>query len=115
MPEKQLLVMCDASELAAGYVFLINNYNNEDRKETLKITPTLLDQNSKCFSLEKVSLTMHAIEPPAMHLLLVSFGQILWGMQKLLFFRAEDKALTSFSRRNTFPLMLDSLESDTSN
>ena len=75
LPDKQLVIMCDASEHAAGYVLLIEDYADPSVKQTY--APVAF--GSKKFQGGQMSLTMYAKEFLAMHFAFDEFGHILWG------------------------------------
>ena len=68
--------MCDASELAAGYLFLLEDYS-EPNSGCLK-TYTLVAFVSKKFQAGQMSLTSYAIKILTMHFA-IEFGNFLWG------------------------------------
>ena len=65
LPEKQLVIMCDASEHAAGYVLLIEDYTEVNDTKTKAYAPVAF--GSKRFTTGQMSLTMYAKEFLAMH------------------------------------------------
>ena len=97
MPDRQLVIMCDASEHAAGYVLLIEDYADSPAKHTY--APVAF--GSKKFQGGQMSLTMYAKEFLAMHFAFDEFGHILWGAKKPIIVMTDNKALTRFFRRNT--------------
>ena len=72
LPDKQLMIMCDASEHAAGYVLLIEDYADPSAKQTY--APVAF--GSKKFQGGKMSLTIHAKDLLAMHFAFDEFGHI---------------------------------------
>ena len=69
--------MCDASEHAAGYVLLIEDYADPSAKQTYAVA-----FGSKKFQGVQMSLTMYAKEFLAMHFAFDEFGQFLWVTKK---------------------------------
>ena len=65
LPDKQLVIMCDASEHAAGFVLLIEDYteSNDDKKKTYASVAF----GSQRFTEGQMSLTMYAKDFLAMH------------------------------------------------
>ena len=68
LPDKQLVIMCDTSEHAAGYVLLIEDYADPSAKQTY--TPVAF--GSKKFQGGQMPLTMYAKEFLAMHSMILT-------------------------------------------
>ena len=64
LPDKQLVIMCDASEDAAGYVLLIKDYTETNDRPTESYAPVAF--GSQRFTEGLMSLTMYAKEFLAM-------------------------------------------------
>ena len=77
LPDKQLVIMCDASEYAAGYVLLIEDYTETNDGPTKSYAPVAF--GSQRFTESQMSLTMYAKEFLAMHFAFNEFAHILWG------------------------------------
>ena len=75
LPDKQLVIMCDASEHAAGYVLLIEDYSEPQSGSLKKYAPVAF--GFKNFQGGQMSLTMYAKEFLAMHFAFDDFGHIL--------------------------------------
>ena len=101
LPDKQLVIMCDASEHAAGYVLLIEDYteNNDEKKKTY--APVAF--GSQRFTEGQMSLTMYAKEFLAMHFAFDEFAHILWGVKKPTIVMTDNKALTRFFQSKRIP------------
>ena len=101
LPDKQLVIMCDASEHAAGYVLLIEDYteSNGDKKKTY--APVVF--GSQRFTEGQMSLTMYAKEFLAMHFAFDEFAHILWGVKKPTIVMTDNKALTRFFQSKRIP------------
>ena len=101
LPDKQLVIMCDASEHAAGYVLLIEDYteSNDDKKKTY--APVAF--GSQRFTEGQMSLTMYAKEFLAMHFAFDEFAHILWGVKKPTIVMTDNKALTRFFQSKRIP------------
>ena len=102
LPDKQLVIMCDASEHAAGYVLLIEDYADHSAKQTY--APVAFD--SKKFQGGPMSLTMYAKEFLAMHFAFDEFGHILWGAKQPIIVMTDNKALTRFFQAKHIPPFL---------
>ena len=94
LPDKQLVIMCDASEHAAGYVVLIEDYSETQSGSFKKYAPVAF--GSKKFQGVQMSLTMYVKEFLAMHFAFDEFGHILWGAKKPIVVMTDNKALTRF-------------------
>ena len=94
LPEKQLIIMFDTNEHAAGYVHLIEDYTDEEAGETNNFAPIAL--GSKRFTTGHISLAMYAKQISAIQLALDDFGPILWGTKKPIMVITDNKTLTSF-------------------
>ena len=92
LPDKQLVIMCDASEHAAGYVLLIGDYTETNDGPTKSYAPVAF--GSQRFTEGQMSLTMYAKEFLAMHFAFDEFAYILWGVKKPTIVMTDNKALT---------------------
>ena len=99
LPDKQLVIVCDANEHAASYVLLIEDYADPSTKQTY--APVAF--GSKKFQGGQMSLTMYAKEFLAMHFAFDEFGHILWGTKKPIIVMTDNKALTRFFQANHIP------------
>ena len=101
LPDKQLVIMCDASEHAAGYVLLIEDYteSNDDKKKTY--APVAF--GSQRFTEGQMSLTMYAKEFLAMHFAFDEFAHNLCGVKKPTIVMTDNKALTRFFQSKRIP------------
>ena len=101
LPEKQLIIMCDASEHAAGYVLLIEDYTTTEDGPTKAYAPVAFV--SQRFTEGQMSLSMYAKEFLAMHFAFEEFGHILWGLKKPTIVMTENKPLTRFFQAKQVP------------
>ena len=102
LPEKHSVLMCDASEHAAGYVLLIEDYCGPQGKSLKKYAPVAF--GSKKFQGGQMSLTLYAKEFLAMQSAFDKFGYILWGTNKPIIVIRDNKALIrSFHARHIPP------------
>ena len=62
LPDKQLVIMCNASEHAAGYVLLIEDYTDSDVVPMKSYVPAALGLQR--FTEDQMSLTMYAKKDP---------------------------------------------------
>ena len=101
LPDKQLVIMCDASEHAAGYVLLIEDYSEPQSGSLKKYAPVAF--GSKQFKGGQMSLTMYAKEFLAMHFAFDEFGHILCCAKKPIIVMTDNKALTRFFQAKHIP------------
>ena len=101
LPDKQLVIMCDASEHAAGYVLLIEDYTETNDGSTKSYAPVAF--GSQRFTEGQMSLTMYAKEFLAMHFAFDEFAHILWGVKKPTIVMTDNKALTRFFQSKRIP------------
>ena len=104
LPDKQLLIMCDASQHAAGYVLLLQDYTDSDIGPMKSYAPVA--SGSQRFTEGQLSLTMYAKEFLAMHFAFDEMALILWGMKKPTIVMTDNKALTRFFQSKKIPPML---------
>ena len=100
LPDKQLVIMCDASEHAAGYVLLIEDYSETQSGSLKKYAPVAF--GSEKFQ-GQMSLTMYAKEFLAMHFAFDEFGHIMWGAKKPIIVMTDRRALTRFFQAKHIP------------
>ena len=101
LPDKQMVIMCDANEDAAGYVMLIQDYTDSDFEPMKSYAPVAF--GSPMFTEGQVSLTMYAKEFLAMHFAFDKFADFLWGVKKPTIVMTDNKALTSFIQSKRIP------------
>ena len=101
LPDKQQVIMCDASEHAAGYVLLIEDYTETDDGPTKSYAPAAF--GSQRFTESQMSLTMYAKEFLAMYFAFDEFTHILWGVKKPTIVMTDNKALTKFFQSKRVP------------
>ena len=104
LPDKQLLIMCDASQHAAGYVLLLEDYTDSDVGPMKSYAPVA--SGSQRFTEGQLSLTMYAKAFLAMHFAFDEIALILWGMKKPTIVMTDNKALTRFFQSKKIPPML---------
>ena len=101
LPDKQLVIMCDASEHAAGYVLLIEDYTETNDGPTKSYAPVAF--GSQRFTEGQMSLTMYAKEFLAMHFAFDELAHILWVLKKPTIVMTDNKALTRFFQSKRIP------------
>ena len=79
-PKKRLVIFCDGSEHAAGYVLLTEDYTDTVEGTHKFYTPAAL--GSRQYTAGRMSLNMYAKEFLAMHLAFDELGHILCEVKK---------------------------------
>ena len=102
LPDKHLVIMCDASEHAAGYVLSIEDYSETQSGSLKKYAPVAFG-SKKFQGGGQMSLTIYAKEFLAMHFAFDEFGHILWGAKKPIIVMTDNKALTRFFQAKHIP------------
>ena len=78
LPNKQLVLMTDASFTAAGYVILIED--DPDQKYTsVKKSYAPIAYGSSTFTPSQLKMSIYAKEFLAIHYAIQEFGHIFWG------------------------------------
>ena len=100
---KQFVLMTDASDWAAGYCLLIEDYTqDQEGKETKSYAP--VGFGSKKFTQGQYNMTTHSKEFLAVYYAFDSFAHILWGItEKPVIVLTDNKALSSFLQAKTLP------------
>ena len=101
LPDKQLVIICDASEQAAGYVLLVEDYTetNDGKKKTYAPLAFSLQRFTAC----QLSLTMYAKEFLTMHFAFDEFAHILWEVKTPTIVTTDSKAQNRFFQSKRFP------------
>ena len=95
------MYLCDASEHAAGYVLLIEDYTEKDGGTLKSYAPVVFV--SQRFTEGKMSLTMYAKEFLAMQFAFDEFAHMLWGVKKAIIVMTDNKALNRFFQSKRIP------------
>ena len=101
LPDKQLVIMCDASEHAAGYDLLIQDYTETNDGPMKSHAPVSF--GSQRFTEGQMSLTTYAKEFLAMHFAFDEFAHVLFGVKKPTIVMTDNKALIRFLQSNRIP------------
>ena len=101
LPDKQLVIMCNASEHAAGYILLIEDYTDSDVVSMKSYAPAAFGLQR--FTEDQISLTMYAKEILAMHFAFDEFEQILWDVKKPTIVMTDNNTLTRFFQSKRIP------------
>ena len=79
LPDKQLVIMCDANEHEARYVLLIEEYTEPKDGKKKMYAPVAF--GSQSFTEGQISLTTYANEFLALHFAFDELALILWGVK----------------------------------
>ena len=101
LPDKHLVIMCDASEHAAGYVLLTEDYTESDTGAIKSFA--LVVFGSQLFREGQISLTMYAKEFLAMRFAFDEFAHIIWGVKNTTIVMTDNKAVTRFFQTKRIP------------
>ena len=95
------MIMSDASEHAAGYILLIEDYTETNDGPTKSYAPVVF--GSQRFTEGQMSLTLYAKLFLAMHFAFDEFAHILWGVKKPTIVMTDNKALERFFQSKRIP------------
>ena len=101
LPDKQLAIMCDAGEHAAGYVLLIDDYTETNDVPPKAYAPVAF--SSQRFPEGQMSPTMYAKEFLSIHFAFDEFAHILWEVKEPTIVVTDKKALTRFFLSKRIP------------
>ena len=102
---KQYVIMSDASDFAAGYVLLIEDYTQEQGRNKKTYAPVAF--GSQKFSPGQYKHTIHTKEFLAIYFAFENFAHMLWGItHKPLVVFTDNKALSAFLQSPTIPASL---------
>ena len=104
--DRQYVIMADASDFAAGYVLMIEDYTREQGGKSKQIYAPVAF-GSKKFSAAQYKHTIHTKEFLAIYYAFETFAHILWGISKkpVIVF-TDNKALSSFLQCPNIPAAL---------
>ena len=102
LPGKQLVLMADASFLAAVYAVLIKDDPNQKYTSTRK-TYAPIACGSKTHSPSHIEKSIYAKELPAIYMAFKEFGHILWGATRPVVIMTDSKSVTRFFQTKMIP------------
>ena len=94
LPDKQLVIICDAGEQAAEFVLQIEYYTESDTGAMKSYAPVAFGPQR--FAEGQMSLIMYAKEFLTMHFAFDEFAHILFGVKKQTKVMTDNKAFTQF-------------------
>ena len=102
LPNKQIALMTDASEAAAGYAILIGDDLNQKFTSLCK-SDSPVAYGSNTFTPARSKMSIYAKEFLAIFFAFYEFGHIFWGAPKLVTIVTDNKAVTQFFRQKMNP------------
>ena len=104
--DKQFVIMADASDFAAGYVLMIEDYTI-DQANTKKKRYAPVAFGSRKFSTAQYKHTIHTKEFLAIYFAFEQFAHMLWGIiRKPVIVFTDNKALSAFFQSPSIPAAL---------
>ena len=105
LANKQYVIMSDASDFAAGFVLLIEDYTKN--QDTVKKTYAPIAFGSQKFTPGQYKHTIHTKEFLAIYFAFEQFAHMLWGItDKPVVVFTDNKALSAFLQSPTIPSSL---------
>ena len=96
LADRQYVIMADASDFAAGYVLLIEDYTKDQKGNSKKLYAPIAF-GSKKFSQAQYKHTIHTKEFLAIYYAFKTFAYMIWGItNKPVVVFTDNKALSSF-------------------
>ena len=106
LADRQYVIMADASDFAAGYVLLIEDYTKDQKGNSKKLYAPVAF-GSKKFSQAQYKHTIHTKEFLAIYYAFETFAYMIWGItNKPVVVFTDNKALSSFLQCPTIPAAL---------
>ena len=101
LPNKQLVLMSDASFRAAGYAILTEDDPNQNFT-SFKTSHAPVAYGSKTFAPSQLKMSIYAKEILAIYYAFEEFGHIFCGTPKLIIILIDNKSVTRFSRQKLY-------------
>ena len=102
LPNKQLVLMTDASFTAAGYAILTEDDPNQ-KHTSVKKSYAPIAYGSKTFTPSRLKMSIHAKEFLAIYYAFKEFGQIIWGTPQPVIILTDNKSVTRFFQTKIIP------------
>ena len=102
IPDKQLVLMTDASFQAAGHAVLIEDDPNQKYISTRK-THSPIAYGSKTYSPSQIKMSIYAKEVLAIYIAFKEFGHIIWGATKPVIIMTDSKSVTRYFQTKMIP------------
>ena len=98
LPNKQLVLMTDASFTAAGYATLTEDDPNQ-KYSSVKESYAPIAYGSKTFTSSQLKMSIYAKEVLATYYASKKFGHIFWGAPELITILPDNKSVKRFFQR----------------
>ena len=102
LPNRQLVLMTDASFTAAGYAILTEDDPNQNYT-SLKKSYAPIAYGSKTFTPSQLKMSIYAKEFLAIYYAFKEFGHIFWGTPKPVIILTDNKSVTRFFQTKIIP------------
>ena len=102
LPNRQLVLMTDASFTAAGYAILTEDDPNQ-KYTSLKKSYAPIAYGSKTFTPSQLKMSIYAKEFLAIYYAFKEFGHIFWGTPKPVIILTDNKSVTRFFQTKIIP------------
>ena len=102
LPNKQLVLMTDASFTAAGYAILTEDDPNQ-KYSSVKKSYAPIVYGSKTFTPSQLKMSIYAKEFLAIYYAFKEFGHIFWGAPKPITILTDKKLVTRFFQTKIIP------------
>ena len=102
MPNRQLVLMTDASFTAAGYAILTEDDPNQ-KFTSVKKSYAPIAYGSKTFTPSQLKMSIYAKEFLAIYYAFKEFGHIFWGTPKPVIILTDNKSVTRFFQTKIIP------------
>ena len=102
LPNKQLVLMTDASFTAAGYAILTEDDPNQ-KFTSVKKSYAPITYGSKTFTPSQLKMSIYAKEFLAIYYAFKEFGHIFWGTPKPTTILTDNKSVTRFFQTKIIP------------
>ena len=102
LPNRQLVLMTDASFTAAGYAILTEDDPNQ-KFTSVKKSYAPIAYGSKTFIPSQLKMSIYAKEFLAIYFAFKEFGHILWGTPKPVIILTDNKLVTRFFQTKIIP------------
>ena len=102
LPNKQLVLMTDASFTAAGYAILTEDDPNQKYTSVRKSYASIAC-GSKTFTPSQLKMLIYAKEFLAIYYAFKEFGHIFWGTPQPVFILTDNKSVTRFFQTKILP------------
>ena len=102
LPNKQLVLMTDASFTAAGYAILTEDDPNQ-KDSSVKKSYAPIAYGSKTFTPSQLKMYIYAKQFLAIYYAFKDFGHIFWGAPKPITILTDNKSVTRFFQTKIIP------------